>query len=317
MSVPKILLDVPLPDYLAGTLEPHCEILPWSILEEPGEETRASIRGVYTYGHPPIDGELLDRLQNLLVVSNFGVGVDHIDVGACAARGVAVGNTPGAVDGVTADMTMALLLAAARNIVTGDRFARSPDFTHYDPSNLPGLEVHGSTLGIIGMGRIGREVARRARGFDMRVLYHNRNRDPEAEEALGVEYSDLATLLREAHFVSLNVPLTEETVGLIGKEQLQAMREDSVLINVARGAVVDQDALHTALSEGWIAAAAIDVTEPEPLPRDHPLLGLSNLVLTPHLGSATLRSRLRMAEMARDNLVAGLGKQPLPNRVRE
>lgn len=276
-----------------------------------------SIRGIYTYGHVPVTGELLDRLPRLQVVSNFGVGVDHVDVGACESRSVAVGNTPGAVDGVTADMTMALMLAAARNIVTGDHFARSPGFTSYDPSNLPGLEVHGSTLGIIGMGRIGREVARRARGFDMRILYHNRNRDPEAEESLGVEYSDLSTLLEEAHFVSLNVPLTDETEGLIGEPELRAMRPDAVLINVARGPVVDPDALHSALTEGWIAGAALDVTEPEPLPRDHPLLGLDNLVLTPHLGSATLRSRLRMGEMARDNLVAGLENKPLPNQVRE
>jgi glyoxylate reductase len=151
----------------------------------------------------------------------------------------------------------------------------------------------------------------------MRILYHNRNRDPEAEESLGVEYSDLSTLLEEAHFVSLNVPLTDETEGLIGEPELRAMRPDAVLINVARGPVVDPDALHSALTEGWIAGAALDVTEPEPLPRDHPLLGLDNLVLTPHLGSATLRSRLRMGEMARDNLVAGLENKPLPNQVRE
>lgn len=317
MSLPKILLDIPLPGFLEKTLEPHCEILPWSLLDEPADETLGSIRGVYTYGHVPIDGELLELLPNLRVVSNFGVGVDHVDIAACESRGIRVGNTPGAVDGVTADMTMALLLAAARNIVTGDQFARSPGFTHYDPSNLPGLEVHGSTLGIIGMGRIGKEVARRARGFDMRILYHNRNRDPEAEEALGVEYADLVTLLKEAHFVSLNVPLTEETEGLIGERELRTMRGDSILINVARGPVVDPEALHSALSEGWIAGAALDVTEPEPLPRDHPLLGLTNLVLAPHLGSATLRSRLRMGEMARDNLVAGLEGQPLPNQARQ
>lgn len=317
MSLPRILLDIPLPGFLEATLAPHCEIYPWSLLEEPAGDMLDSIRGIYTYGHVPVAGELLDRLPNLLVVSNFGVGVDHVDVEACESRGIAVGNTPGAVDGVTADMTMALMLAAARNIVTGDHFARSPGFTSYDPSNLPGLEVHGSTLGIIGMGRIGKEVARRARGFDMRILYHNRNRDLEAEEALGVEYSELATLLEQAHFVSLNVPLTTETEGLIGEQQLRAMREDAVLVNVARGPVVDPDALHAALSEGWIAGAALDVTEPEPLPRGHPLLGLDNLVLTPHLGSATRRSRLRMGEMARDNLIAGLEKTPLPNQVRE
>ena len=306
-----------MPDFLEATLAPHCEIQPWSLLAEPAGEMLDSIRGIYTYGHVPVTGELLARLPRLQVVSNFGVGVDHVDVGACESRSVAVGNTPGAVDGVTADMTMALMLAAARNIVTGDHFARSPGFTSYDPSNLPGLEVHGSTLGIIGMGRIGREVARRARGFDMRILYHNRNRDPEAEESLGVEYSDLSSLLAEAHFVSLNVPLTDETEGLIGEPELRAMRPDAVLINVARGPVVAPDALHSALTEGWIAGAALDVTEPEPLPRDHPLLGLDNLVLTPHLGSATLRSRLRMGEMARDNLVAGLENKPLPNQVRE
>ena len=306
-----------MPDFLEATLAPHCEIQPWSLLAEPADEMLDSIRGIYTYGHVPVTGQLLDQLPRLQVVSNFGVGVDHVDVGACESRSVAVGNTPGAVDGVTADMTMALMLAAARNIVTGDHFARSPGFTSYDPSNLPGLEVHGSTLGIIGMGRIGREVARRARGFDMRILYHNRNRDPEAEESLGVEYSDLSSLLAEAHFVSLNVPLTDETEGLIGEPELRAMRPDAVLINVARGPVVDPDALHSALTEGWIAGAALDVTEPEPLPRDHPLLGLDNLVLTPHLGSATLRSRLRMGEMARDNLVAGLENKPLPNQVRE
>ncbi len=317
MSLPKILLDIPLPDFLLKTLEPHCEILSWSLLDEPDSATPASVRGIYTYGHDEIGGELLDRLPNLLVVSNFGVGVDHIDVRACAARGIAVGNTPGAVDGVTADMTMALLLAAARNVVTGDRFARSPGFTRYDPSELPGLEVHGSTLGIIGMGRIGKEVARRARGFDMRILYHNRNRDLESEEALAVEYSEFDSLLREAHFVSLNVPLTEETEGLIGESELRLMRKDSILINTARGPVVDSAALHTALTEGWIAGAALDVTEPEPLPRDHPLLELTNLVLTPHTGSATLRSRLRMGEMARDNLVAGLEERALPNQAHE
>ena len=247
MSLPKILLDIPLPDFLLETLEPHCEILSWSLLDEPDSAALASVRGIYTYGHDEIGGELLDRLPNLLVVSNFGVGVAHIDVEACTSRGIAVGNTPGAVDGVTADMPMALLLAAARNVVTGARFARSPGFTRYAPRELPGREVHGSTLGIIGMGRIGKEVARRARGFDMRILNHNRNRELESEETLAVEYSAFENLLREAHFVSLNVPLTEETEGLIGEPELRLMREDSVLINAARGPVVDSAALYLSL----------------------------------------------------------------------
>ncbi len=312
---PLVLLDVPLPSFLAELLDRHCETRPWSLLEEgPGDEIRR-VEGVYTYAHPTVDGTLLDRLPAVKVVSNFGVGVDHIDLEAARARGVPVGNTPGAVDGATADMTMALLLATARNIVIGDRFARGPEFTHYDPSNLLGAEVHESTLGIVGMGRVGREVARRARAFDMRVLYHNRNRDEEIERRLGVEYAGFEELLATSHFVSLNVPLTPETRGLIGEPELRAMRSDAILVNVARGAVVDHDALLTALTEGWIAGAAIDVTEPEPLPRDHPLLALENLVIAPHLGSATVRTRLKMGRMATDNLVAGLEGRALPHRV--
>jgi glyoxylate reductase len=223
-----------------------------------------------------------------------------------------VGNTPGAVDGATADLTFAILLACARNVVVGDRFARSEAFTHYDPSILLGADVHASTLGIIGMGRVGRGVAKRARGFDMRVLYHNRRRDLDAERELGVEHAALDDLLSRSHFVSLNVPLTPETRGMIGARELRLMRRDAILVNVARGGVVDHDALHQALVDGTIAGAAIDVTEPEPLPRNHPLLGLENLVITPHLGSAAGRTRRRMAEMAVQNLLAGLEGRPLP-----
>jgi glyoxylate reductase len=250
------------------------------------------------------------------VVSNFGVGVDHIDLAAAAARRIPVGNTPGAVDGATADLTFAILLAGARNVVIGDRFARSAAFTHFDPSLFLGAEVHGSTLGIIGMGRVGRGVARRARGFDMRVLYHNRRRDAAAEREIGVEYAALDELLAASHFVSLNVPLTPETRGLIGERELRLMRRDAILVNVARGGVIDHQALERALREGWIAGAALDVTEPEPLPRDHPLLRMENLVITPHLGSAAARTRRRMAEMAVANLDAGLAGTALPWEVR-
>jgi len=311
-----VLLDLPLPDFLAAQIDAFAETRPWSVLRADPHGDLARIEGLYTYGHPRVDAALLARLPRLRVVSNFGVGVDHIDVRAATARGVPVGNTPGAVDGATADMTMALLLAAARNVVRGDRFARGPEFTRYDPTLLLGAEVHGSTLGIIGLGRIGRQVARRARGFDMRILYHSRKRrDAAAEAALGVEYAPLDELLSRSHFVSLNVPLTPETRGLIGERELRLMRRDAILVNVARGAVVDHDALCRALREGWIAGAAIDVTEPEPLPRDHPLLRHDNLVIAPHLGSATLRTRARMGEMAAANLRAGLAREPLPHAV--
>jgi glyoxylate reductase len=316
VSTPRVLLDVPLPDFLATELAPHCEFRPWSLLETGSVAELADIRAVYTYGHPNVDGAILDRLEGVLVVSNFGVGVDHIHVADADERGIPVGNTPGAVDGATADMAMALLLGAARNLVVGDRFARSPDFTSYDPSHLPGWEVHGSTLGIIGMGRVGTQVARRARGFDMRVLYHNRRRREDTEAELGVEYADLDRLLRESHFVVLCVPLTAETRKMISEKELRTMRGDGILVNVARGGVVDHDALYRALSEHWIGVAAIDVTEPEPLPRDHPLLRVENLVIAPHLGSATIRTRKRMGDMARANLLAGLAGRELPNRVR-
>jgi len=301
---------------MQAQVEPLCETCPWALLKDGDQQTLSKIQGMYTYAHPIVDGALLDRLPSLKVISNFGVGVDHIDLKAAATRQVPVGNTPGAVDGATADLTMALLLAAARNVVVGDKHARSPGFTSYDPGYLLGLEVFGSTLGIVGMGRIGQQVAKRAKAFDMRVIYHNRRRNHAAEAALGVEYATLENLLANSHFVTLNVPLTAETTHCIGEAQLRLMRKDALLINVARGPVVDQEALVRALKEGWIAGAALDVTDPEPLPRNHPLLRLENLVITPHLGSATLRTRQRMGEMAAANLAAGLKGESLPNEVR-
>src|SRR5690606_32779574 len=228
--------------------------------------------GFFVYGHPKIAGPLMDRMPNLRVISNFGVGVDHINLADAKARGIAVGNTPGLVDGATADMTFALLMAAARNRIIGDRYARSPEFTVYDPNLLHGYEIHGATIGIVGMGNIGRQVARRARGFDMTILYHNRNRNEAAEAELDATYLSLPELLQQADYVTLNVPLTDETRHLIGREELRQMRPTAFLINVARGGVVDHDALVEAIQEGWIAGAALDVTDPEPLPRDHPLL---------------------------------------------
>ena len=311
-----ILVDVPLAPFIEELFAPNCRSGPWSLLEERTNEALQEVEGLFLYGHPVIDGPFMDRLPNLKVISNFGVGIDHVDLAAAEARGIPVGNTPGAVEGATADMTMALLLACARNVVAGDRYARGPDFHYYDPSLFLGREVHGSTLGIVGLGNIGREVARRARGFDMRILYHSRHRKPKAESELGVEYASLRGLLEQAHFVTLNVPMTPETRHLIGEEQLAWMRSDGILVNVARGGVVDHAALYRALADRRIAGAAIDVTEPEPLARDHPLLQLNNLVITPHLGSAGSRTRLRMAQMTVDNICAGLQGKRLPYAVR-
>ena len=268
-----------------------------------------------TYSHPAVDGGLMDRMPNLRVISNHGVGVDHINVADADQRGIPVGNTPGCLDAATADMTMALLMASARNVVVGDHYARSPEFVHYDPAILIGQEVTGSTLGIVGMGRIGKQVAQRAKAFDMRVLYHNRRRDAAAERTFGVEYRTLDDLLRECDFVTLNCPLTRETTGLIGRRELELMRPGATLINMARGPVVVTRDLYEILQAGRIRGAALDVTDPEPLERNNPLLSLTNVVIAPHLGSASNRTRQRMMEMTIENMAAGLAGKALPNQV--
>ena len=307
MPLPRVLADLPVSPVVLELLGGRVELLPW--------DAAGRVDAIYTYGHPTVDAAMLDRFPGLKLVSNFGVGVDHIDVNAATARGIPVGNTPGILDGATADLAFALILAAGRRVVEGDRYARGPDFTRYDPSLILGREVHSSTLGVFGMGRIGRQVARRANGFGMTVLYHNRHRNDEAEIALGAKYATKDELLATADFVVLTVPLTPETRGFIGRAELARMKPTATLVNVARGAVVDKDALAEALAAKRIFAAALDVTDPEPLPRNHPLLTLDNVIITPHLGSATEETRRRMAERSVENLFAGLEGKPLPFRV--
>jgi glyoxylate reductase len=307
MPLPRVLADLPVSPVVTELLGGRVELVPW---DHPGP-----VEAVYTYGHPTVDAAMMDRLAPLKVISNFGVGVDHIDVKAATARGIPVGNTPGILDGATADLAFALILAAGRRVVEGDRYARGPGFTRYDPSYMLGREVHTSTLGIFGMGRIGRQVALRAQGFGMKVLYHNRKRCDEAEVALKATYATKDELLATADYVVLTVPLTPETRGFIGRAELAQMKPTATLVNVARGAVVDKEALTEALTARRIYAAALDVTDPEPLPRDHPLLKLDNVIITPHLGSATEETRRRMAELSIENLFAGLAGQPLPYRV--
>jgi glyoxylate reductase len=309
LSLPRVLADLPVSPLISALLAGRVEMLPWTSV---AEEVARSIEGIYTYGHPRVDAALLDRLPGVRVISNFGVGVDHIDLAAAAARGIPVGNTPGVLDGATADMAFALLLAAGRRLVEGDRYARGPDFLRYDPTFMLGREIHGSTLGILGLGRIGEQVARRARGFAMTVLYHNRRRRPAVEEVLGVRHVSRGELLAASDYVVLTVPLSPETHRLIGRAELALMKPTAILINVARGAVVDTDALTEALTARTIYAAALDVTDPEPLPRDHPLLRLDNVIIAPHLGSATEQTRQRMSEISVENLRAGLAGRPLP-----
>ncbi len=307
--LPRVLADLPVSPDVTELLAGKVELAPWAAAEQP---EAGGLVAVLTYGHPMVDAVLLARLPAVRVISNFGVGVDHIDVAAATARGIPVGNTPGMLDGATADLAFALLLAAGRRVVEGDRYARGPDFLRFDPSFMVGREIHGRTLGIVGLGRIGEQVARRARGFDMTVLYYNRNRKPAAEAALGVRYAPLLELLAECDYVVLLVPLSDATRGLIGRNELARMKPTASLINVARGAVVHLDAVTEALAAGKLHAAALDVTDPEPLPRDHPILGLPNVIITPHLGSATVETRRRMAEVTVANLLAGLAGEAMP-----
>lgn len=271
-----------------------------------------NVEGLYCMLTDRVDRALLDHAPRLRVVSNMAVGYDNIDVAACTRRGIPVGNTPGVLTNTTADLAFALILAAARRLVEGVDYVRAGRWRTWSPHLLLGYDVYGATLGIVGMGRIGAAVARRALGFHMRVLYTSRRPHEEVDAALGTRRVDLDTLLREADIVTLHTPLTPETHHLIGERELRLMKPTAVLVNTARGEVVDPKALYQALKERWIACAALDVTEPEPLPPDDPLLTLPNCIVVPHIGSATHVTRRRMAMMAAENLVAGVRGEPLP-----
>lgn len=313
----KIMLMAEVEPYktIIPMLEERYQVVRWYPDSDDWRQDLPEIEGIYVYAHIKVDGPLMDAAPQLKVISNFGVGVDHIDLEAAKARKIPVGNTPNVLDGATADMTFALLLAGARNIVKGDQFARGPDFISYDPSFMLGVEVHGATLGIIGLGNIGYQVAKRALAFDMKVIYHNRTRNERAEDDLAVEYTALDELLARADFVALNMPLTDETRGMIGRRELDLMKDTAVLVNAARGGVIDHEALLECLQQGGLHAAALDVTEPEPLPRDHPLFAQDNVIIAPHLGSATQQTRQAMAERSVENLFAGLDERPLPWRI--
>ena len=295
--------------------EAGCELTWWREPEPPAGVDYGAVDGIYVYSHMWVSRELMARCPRLSIVSNFGVGCDHIDLEGARSLGVPVGNTPGVLDAATADLTWTLLLAAARNAIRGDHFARGPEFTYYDAAILLGQQVTGAALGIVGLGRIGHQVARRAAGFDMEILYHNRNRNEPAENDLGARYRSLDELLEQSDFVTLNCPLTEETHGLIGSREIGRMKPTAVLVNAARGPVWDQEAVLEALRAERLHAAATDVTDPEPLPRDHPLLAQENLVIFPHLGSATRQTRDAMSSMSVDNLVAGLEGREVPYRI--
>ncbi len=268
--------------------------------------------GLLTLLTVPVDEALLEQMPQLKVVSNMAVGVDNIDLVACSVRGIPVGHTPDVLTDGTADLTLALLLAVARQIPQASKDAREGRWTTWSPTGWLGADLKGATLGIVGLGKIGIAVAERAAAFGLQIVYHSRSRKIEVENRLGAREVSLRDLMISSDFVSLHPPLTQETYHLIDAAELQLMKPTAILINMARGAVVNNTALETALRENWIAGAALDVTEPEPLPMASPLFGLSNCLIVPHIGSATVNTRRKMAERACENLLAGLGDVLLP-----
>jgi len=316
---PKVFVTRIIPDEGLKLVKEACDARIWEgelppprevILEEVQE-----VEGILSLLTARMDAEVMDAAPKLKVISNYAVGYDNIDIPAATERGIIVGNTPGVLTDTTADLAWALLMATARRITEGDRYVREGRWQTWGPTILLGQDVHHATLGIIGMGRIGATIAKRASGFEMKVLYYDVNRREDLEKELGVEYRPLDDLLRESDFVTVHTWLSEETYHLIGKRELKLMRETAILINDARGPIVDNMALYEALRDGDILAAGLDVTEPEPLPVDHPLLTLDNVIVVPHIGSGSVYTRGLMARMAAENLLAGLKGEMPPNPV--
>jgi len=318
---PRVFVARRLPDEGLDLVRSACDIDLWDgELPPPRDELLrrvAGVDGALTLLTDKVDDEFLDAAgQQLRVVSNYAVGFDNIDVAACARRGVKVGNTPGVLTDTTADLAFALLMAAARRLPEGDRFVRDGKWKTWGPLLLLGPDVHGATIGIVGFGRIGQAVARRAQGFGMEILYHDLEPLPgSVSEPLGATYLPLEELLPRADFVTLHVNLSPVTRHLINEKTLALMKSTAILVNTSRGPVVDQIALAAALREGVISAAALDVTDPEPIPMDDPLVGMDNCLIVPHIASASRATRGKMAEMAAANLIAGVRGEPLPTEV--
>jgi glyoxylate reductase len=318
---PRVFVSRIMPEEGLEAVRAACEMDLWDgDLPPPRDELLrrvAGTDGVLTLLTDRVDDEFLDAAgPGLRVVSNYAVGYDNIDVPACARRGISVGNTPGVLTDTTADLAWALLMAAARRLPEGDRYVRAGEWKTWGPLLLLGPDVHGATIGIVGFGRIGQAVARRAQGFGMEILYHDVQPLPDDVTApFGATYLPLEALLARSDFVSLHVNLSDQTRHLINAETLAWMKPTAVLVNTSRGPVIDQTALAAALQDGTIWAAALDVTDPEPIAMDDPLVGLDNCLIVPHIASASRATRGRMAAMAAANLVAGVRGEPLPTEV--
>ncbi|HXF62915.1 MAG TPA: D-glycerate dehydrogenase [Caldilineaceae bacterium] len=313
---PKVVVTRRIPQAGIERVQSACDMRLWDSDEPIPRATLLEwvqgIDGLYCLLTERIDDELLDAAgPNLKVVSTMSVGYDHVDVAACRRRGVAVGNTPGVLTETTADLALALMLATARRLPEAIDAVRNGEWSTWKPEWMAGYDLYGSTVGIIGLGRIGAAVARRLRGFDCRLLYYDPYPNAEVAASVNATYVDLDTLLRESDFVTLHCQLTPETRNLMNRDAFAKMKPTAILVNTSRGGTVDQEALYEALANGQIAAAGLDVTIPEPLPPDHPLLSLKNCVVLPHIASASYATRSAMAVLAADNLIAGVQGQPL------
>lgn len=317
MSKPKVFVTRIIPDKGLDLVKDFCDADVWEgELPPPREEILKRVQGVdglLSLLTDKVDSEVMDAAApQLKVISNYAVGFDNIDVPAATARGIPIGNTPDVLTDATADFSFALMMSAGRRMLEGDRYVRDGKWKTWGPMLLLGNEIFGATLGLVGFGRIGKAMARRAAGFDMRVIYYDPNEEGHAPNATSVDFE---TLLEESDFISLHTPLTLDTRHLIDAEALSRMKRSAVLVNTSRGPVVDMDALYEALRDKRIFAAGLDVTDPEPLPMDHPLLTLENLVIAPHIASASITARSNMAFLAAKNLVAGLKGERLPHCV--
>jgi glyoxylate reductase len=316
---PRVYVTRHLPEQAWYKLVEACKVDIWDhefpppyevMLEEVGDK-----EGLLCLLTDRIDAALMDAGNNLKVISQVAVGYDNIDVEAATQRGIQVGNTPGVLTDATADFAFTLLMAAARRLGEAVDYVRAGKWETWGLTLLLGRDVYAATLGIVGFGRIGQAVARRARGFDMKILYHDTDPHADAAAELGAQFRPLDMLLRESDFVTLHVSLNEGTRGLIDARALALMKPTSILINTARGPIVDSEALYNALITRQIAYAALDVTDPEPLPADHKLLSLPNVLIMPHIASATITSRTQMSLMAVRNLIAGVRGETLPYPV--
>jgi glyoxylate reductase len=315
-DLPLVLVTHTLPEGWLDTLEGRCRMLVGPVdadrLSPELERSLPEAEGLYCLLTIKVDETLLNRAPKLKVVSNMAVGVDNIDLSTCTERGIPVGNTPDVLTDGTADLAFALLLSAARGLPGASQDAREGRWKTWSPTGWLGKDLKGAALGIVGLGKIGRAVAERGRAFGMTIIYTDPVQQPEFEDRFNAKCLPLEELLQEADFVSLHIPLTPQTRHLMNKRTLRLMKPDAILINTARGPIVNMEDLATALKENWLHGVALDVTDPEPLPTDHPLFQLPNCLITPHIGSATWNTRRAMAERACINLLAGLNGEKIP-----